>query len=165
MNTDTATNDAIAGVGGNVNAAPSRDARASLLAFRDAVLLHSAFFGLFVVFNIFRFASSRFRGALKGFTGTYRFRSGNTSRIVVFNGNSIKTRRGVPGDSHNFEIAFTDLPGALSYMAKYPNDPITLIMENKIVQSGNLFYLYKFGYLAGLCESIATGLFRRKKKD
>ncbi len=35
-------------------------------------------------------------------------------------------------------------------------------MENKIEQIGNLYYLYRFGFYSGLCESIVRGLGRNR---
>jgi hypothetical protein len=105
--------------------------------------------------------NTRFRKAVSLFIATYQFRAGSSARQLIFDGNGVRTRRGAC-TSPDFEINFIDLTGSLAYMRKYPNDLLTLIMENKIEQTGNLYYLYRFGYLCGLCESAFGSLISRK---
>jgi len=130
-------------------------------SLRDSFLLHISIILIALVFRLFHLSSRRFRNATDSFDSVYQFRSGRSVRRLIFSNNRITTRHG-PCASPDFEIHFIDLPGALAYIAKYPNDPITLIMENKIVQIGNLYYLYRFGYYCGLCESIIGNLGRRR---
>lgn len=130
------------------------------LNLRDAVLLNAVVVILCLVFKAAMRLDARFRKAADSFSAVYQFSSGRAARRLIFTGRGVATRRGRCGVP-DFEIRFIDLTGALSYMAKYPNDPITLIMENRIEQVGNLFYLYKFGYLCGLCESF----FSRRKQE
>ncbi len=130
-------------------------------SLRDSFLLHITIISIALIFRIFHLISRRFRNATDSFDSIYQFRSGHSVRRLIFSNNRIATRSG-PCPSPDFEIHFIDLLGTLAYIAKYPNDPITLIMENKIVQIGNLYYLYRFGYYCGLCESIIGNLGHRR---
>jgi hypothetical protein len=135
--------------------------KTAIRTFRDALLLHVAIIGLSLVFKLARLLDARFRKAVASYCAVYQFRSENSARQIVFKQGRIASRRG-ECQAPDFVITFIDLPGALSYMAKYSNDPITLLMENKIDQIGNLYFLYKFGYLCGLCEDYFSNIFKRK---
>ena len=130
--------------------------------FRDALLLNVSIITLCLVFKLAKILDARFRKAINSFAAAYQFRAGKSARQLIFNENGIKSLRGKRA-APDFEIRFIDLPGALSYMAKFPNDPVTLVMENKIEQIGNLYFLYKFGYLCGLCETFFSNISFRNK--
>ncbi len=131
------------------------------------VLLHVILVAAGVLFNFFRLMDRRFSRAVDSFEAVYVIRTPSAARSLVFGRGRIRTRRGADG-SPDYEIALLDPPGALKGILENPNDLITLVVENKINQQGNLFYLYKIGYLIGLAEarfrSLSGGLvnlFRR----
>lgn len=105
-----------------------------------------------LLFTCFKLLDSRFRRAVASFEAVYLFRTPSSSRSLVFSNGRITTREDGIGPP-DFEVDLLDPKGALRAVLKNPNDLISLIVENKIDQSGNLFFLYKFGYLAGLCEA------------
>lgn len=114
-------------------------------------LLHASVLGIWLVFILVRLVDPRFRGAIESFEATYQFRVGTATRRLIVSDGRVRTRRGAV-EAPEFEIVFLDLPGALRHMLKDANDVLTLMVENKIDQTGNNYYLFKFGYLCGLCE-------------
>lgn len=115
-------------------------------------LLHVLVMAAGLLFTCFRLLDSRFRRAVESFEAVYSFQTPSSSRALVFDNGRINTRRRVVGPP-DFEIRLLDPRGALRSILRNPNDLITLVVENKINQRGNLFFLYKFGYLVGLCEA------------
>jgi len=93
----------------------------------------------------------RFRKALERFDATYQFRTGPITRRLIFADGCIRTRRGLDPSS-DYEIVLLDPPGVVRRILKNPDNLIKLLMENKIDQRGNNYYLFKFGYLLGLCD-------------
>jgi len=118
---------------------------------RDGAILHGMVIGIWAVFKLVKLRSGRFRKAVEAFDATYQFRTGAIGRRLVFSAGRIRTTRGlVP--SPDYELVLIDPPGVLKRLYKNPNDLIKLLMENKIDQLGNNYFLFKFGYLVGLCE-------------
>ncbi len=117
----------------------------------SAVLLHLFVAGVRLVFAVARWTNPRFRRAITSFEATYQFRAGPSTRRLVFRDGRVRTGRGACA-SPEYEVVFLDLPGALRIMISEPDNPLRLLTENKIEQSGNNYYLFKFGYLCGLCE-------------
>ncbi len=60
--------------------------------------------------------------------------------------------------SPDYEIKFIDLLGTVRHMVNDSNDVLGLLIENKIDQTGNTYYLFKFGYLFGLIERSVRNL-------
>lgn len=117
---------------------------------RDAFILHAIVLTSWVVFGVVRLLSRRFRRALRSFEATYQFRTASAGRQLIFSGGRIRTRRGIAG-APDFELVLLDPPGVLNRLRENPNDMLALMLENKIDQRGNQFYLFKYGYLWGLC--------------
>jgi hypothetical protein len=117
----------------------------------DAAILHGLVIVIWAVFNLVRLRSERFRQALDRFQATYQFRAGTRARRLIFSAGRIATRGG-PVPSPDYELILLDPWGVLRQLLKNPNDLIRLLMENKIDQHGNNYFLFKFGYLLGLCE-------------
>lgn len=118
---------------------------------KQALFLHTFVIAVWLLFNVFRLLDKRFATAIRSFSATYHFCTPLCVRSLVFDCGRIKTRRG-KSPSPDFEILILDPLGVLVSMSNNPDDLYTLVMENKINQSGNLFFLYKFGFLAGLCN-------------
>jgi len=117
----------------------------------DAIILHGIVIGSWLVFMLVKRRSSRFRKALENFNATYQFRAGKMGRLLIFSDGRIFTRRGIVPNP-DYELDLIDPAGVLKRLTKNPDDLIKLLMENKIDQRGNNFYLFKFGYLLGLCQ-------------
>jgi len=138
----------------------------------DAAILNVMVVGIRGMFGLVNLRSPRFREALKGFDATYRFRAGSSARRLVFADGRIGAPRG-EGPAPDYELILLDPAGVVKRMYENPDDMIKLLMENKIDQSGNNFYLFKFGYLLGLCEryfrdlagSVRPDFFRQRKAD
>ena len=114
-------------------------------------MVHAMVIAIAMVFHLVNSRSSRFRKALEKFDAIYQFRTGDTGRRLIFLDGHIKIRAGlVPAP--DYELVLLDPPGVLKRLYKNPDDVIKLLMENKIDQRGNNFYLFKFGYLFGLCQ-------------
>lgn len=120
-------------------------------------MLHLFLMALGFLFNCFRIFDGRFGRAVRSYEAEYAFRTPSSARTLLFSRGRIRTRKGV-GPSPDYEIVILDPPGALKTLMKNPDDLLTLIVENKINQKGNLFFLYKLGYLVGLCNARLGGL-------
>lgn len=118
----------------------------------QAILFHSLILALWAVFNFFGLFDKRFKKSVESFSATYQFRTPSTARVLVFDGGRIRTRRGTVSSS-DYEVTIPDPLALLKSLNNNQNDPLSLVMENKISQSGNLFFLYRFGYLLGLCSA------------
>jgi hypothetical protein len=117
----------------------------------DAVILHGVVLGSWLIFRLVKLRSIRFQKALENFNATYQFRTGSMGRLLIFSDGNIATRRGIVPEP-DYELVLLDPLGVLKRLAKNPDDVIKLLMENKIDQRGNNYYLFKFGYLLGLCQ-------------
>lgn len=123
----------------------------------NSALLHSLLLIMWAVFFSARLLSGRFHKALEGFEATYQFRSAAAARRLVFSNGKISTRAGTC-ESPEYEILFIDLFGSLHQLVKSSNDVLRLVFENKIDHSGNIYYLFKIGYLFGLIERSLQSL-------
>lgn len=130
---------------------PMRASKTFLSRVETGLLFHASVVGIWLVFAFIRLIDERFRRAIESFEATYQFRVGTSTRRLIVSDSRVRTRRGAV-EAPEFEIVFLDLPGALRHMLKDANDMLTLMVENKIDQTGNNYYLFKFGYLCGLCE-------------
>ncbi len=117
----------------------------------DEAILHGMVIGTWAAFRLVKLRSRRFRNAVDSFEATYQFRTASAGRTLIFSGGRITTRRGF-SPSPDYEIVLLDPRGAFRQLFKNPDDMIRLLMENKIDQRGNNYYLFKYGYLLGLCE-------------
>ncbi len=126
----------------------------------DAVILHGVVIGSWLVLRLVKRRSRRLQKALENFRAIYQFRTGATGRLLIFSDGRITTRRGIVPEP-DYEIDLIDPLGVLKRLAKNPDDVIKLLMENKIDQRGNNFYLFKFGYLLGLCQRWFQELWER----
>ena len=134
----------------------------------DALLLHLVVAGIRTVFAVARWTNPKFRKAIASFEATYQFRAGPSTRRLVFQDGRISTHRGAC-PAPEYEVVFIDLPGALRIMSKEPNNPLRLLSQKKIEQRGNNYYLFKLGYLFGLCERqlrdlVASGPVSRRQQ-
>ncbi len=125
--------------------------RRSVKRLWTGLVLHTVVLGVWGVFISARVLMPRFRNAVKGFEATYQFRFAASARRLVISKGRIKTHGGAC-ESPDYEIEFIDLPGALRHMFGDSNDVMGLVIENKIDQKGNVYYLFQFGYLFGLIE-------------
>ncbi len=96
--------------------------------------------------------------ALAEFNGVYRFESGDRrfARYLVLEGGKVfagKNRAGEP----DFKLTIFD-PSKLSLRGRQEM-VLEIIIGNKIGQTGNLFYLYQFGFILSLLDRS----FKRKK--
>jgi len=127
---------------------------------RNALIVHAMVIAIWLVFHLVRSRSARFRKALEKFNAIYQFRTGDTGRRLIFLDGNIKIRGGIV-PAPDYELVLLDPPGVLKRLYKNPDDVIKLLMENKIDQRGNNFYLFKFGYLFGLCQRYFQDLMEK----
>ncbi len=127
---------------------------------RDSIVLNGVVVGSRVAFGLAGIFSERFRRAVDGFEAVYRFSAGGGARCLVFSGGRIRIRGGgaAPPD---YELVLLDPAGFLRSMRKDPNDTLRLLLENKIEQRGNNYYLFKYGYLWGLCIRLLQDVNQR----
>lgn len=132
---------------------------------QHAALLHGSVIGTWLVFKLARRLDPRMKKATKTFEATYQFRSGSAVRRLIFTGGRVTTRRGAVADP-DYELVLLDPPAVIRQLAEDPNDVLRLLMDNKVRQRGNMYYLFRYGYLWGLCRRYATelaGRFERKR--
>ena len=126
----------------------------------DAIILHGVVIGSWLVFMLVKLRYSRFQKALENFSATYQFRTGSMGRLLIFSNGRIITRRGIIPDP-DYELDLINPLGVLKRLVRNPDDLIKLLMENKIGQRGNNYFLFKFGYLLGLCQRWLLDLTER----
>lgn len=117
----------------------------------DGAVVHGMVMGTAALFDLVRRADPRFRKALEGFDATYQFRTGGTAHRLIFDHGRIRTRPGRTS-SPDYELNLLDPVGVVRRLVEDPNKTINLLMENKIDQRGNNYYLFKYGYLMGLAD-------------
>jgi hypothetical protein len=113
-----------------------------------------------LMFTIVSKRDRRFQRAIAGFNAVFQFRSGNAVRQIVFKEGKISTKKGAHVNP-DFELIFIDLPGMIKQHMENPGDMLMLLLANKIDKRGNTYFLFKFGYLAKLCEVYFRNLFSR----
>ncbi|MBU1669974.1 MAG: hypothetical protein KKF41_03440 [Actinobacteria bacterium] len=118
----------------------------------EGFVLHALLTVVAFAFNRLKVLDARFGRAVAGYDAVYVFSTPSSERTLVFGRGRIRTRRG-RAPSPDFEISILDPPGALRAILRNPDDPISLVVQNKIEQSGNLFFLYKLGSLFGLSRA------------
>lgn len=126
-------------------------------ALTQGLALHGAVAGLAAALRVARVANPRVKRSVEDFCATYQFVSGNSVRRLVFENGKIRSRRG-RADNPDYEVTIHDLPGAVRILKEEPNNLLRLMVANKIDQTGNTWYLFRLGYLAGLMERQARDL-------
>ncbi len=132
------------------------------LPTRSSLLLHGLVIGMSAGFRIARGTDSRFRRALEGYRATYLFRAGAASRQLIVGDGRIRTRAGRCAKP-DCEIVFYDLSATLKHIREQPDDRFGRLSDNRIEQIGNKFYVFKLGYLGGLCEKRLRDLTSKMK--
>ena len=117
-------------------------------------------YGVWLLFNIMKRISPPMGRTLADFSAVYGFRSNYAVRQMVFDRGKIRIRQKWQ-DQPDFELTFIDFPGAVSLLRQHPGDMIRLLLENKIHKQGNIYFLFKLGYLFGLCQRVLTERFGR----
>ena len=127
-------------------------------SFRDGLMIHAAVFGLGLLLEVLRRRDARIQRALTNFSACYQFRTPHgAARRLIFAGGRARTRAGL-ADAPDYEVVLLDPPAVVEQLARDPDDVVRLLLENKIDQRGNPYYLFKLGYLMGLCERRLRGL-------
>jgi len=115
--------------------------------------------GLQVLASVLMWASRRdalLGRAIRECRGTYRFesRAGDQARHLVFAGGKVSARKKRPEAVH---FTFTlRQPDAFSFSSR-PDQLLEILIGNKIVQTGNLYYVYQLGFILSLLERYFTG--------
>lgn len=116
-------------------------------------LLQGFVLTLLAVFRAAWLMDPRFRKAVRSFRATYVFHSGDAAGQLVFKpGGRFHFSPRPASGREDYRVDFLDLPAAVERMAEDPNDVIRLLLENRVDASGNVYYLFHFGYLCELCR-------------
>lgn len=107
--------------------------------------------GLGVLFAAANKRDDRFREAIATFEATYQFRMGRWTRQLHFERGKVWTSGRIV--EPDFEIVILDLYEAVKLISQEPENVLRLLMENRIQQRGNKYFLFRFGYLCGLTEN------------
>ncbi len=91
-----------------------------------------------------------FKKALFSFNAVFLFRCGTSKRHLKFSNGKIVM--GNLTDPSDFELTINDLYGAIATVRESQGDMLMLLLKNKIHKKGNLYYLFKLGYLFSLCD-------------
>ncbi len=116
-------------------------------------LLIRIIWGLFIVMK--RLDPS-FKKALFSFKAVFLFRCGISERHLKFDNGWIQI--GNLTDPSDFELTINDLSGAIKTVRESQGDVLMLLLKNKIHKKGNLYYLFKLGYLFSLCDRYFRNL-------
>jgi hypothetical protein len=100
--------------------------------------------------------------AIKELDGVFRFRSGDRifSRHLVFRDGRVFVKKDWDGDA-DFTFTIYDFSG-LALNTKTENI-LDVIIGNKVGQSGNMYYLFQFGFVTSLLERAVKYPALRKK--
>jgi len=99
--------------------------------------------------------------ALDQAVGVYRFEDGSGAlfRHLIFQNGRVKAQRDWPQPA-DFTLTLYQ-PSALGIGTK-PESVLEVVIGNKVGQSGNLYYIYQFGFILSLLERYFTA--RRLKR-
>ncbi len=132
---------------------------------RDRLVIHAGVFGLGMLLEVIRRRDDRLRRALAGFDACYQFRTpGGAARRLIFGGGRTRSRAG-RGPAPDYEVVLLDPPAVIGQLARDPDDVVRLLLEGKIDQRGNPYYLFKLGYLLGLCERHLRGMLPQRPRS
>jgi hypothetical protein len=108
--------------------------------------------GLTLLFVAANKRDERFRRAIADFEATYQFRVGSSAQQVHFDHGQVWTSAPSEIQEPDFEIVILDIYEAVKLISREPENVLRLLMENRIEQRGNKYFLFRFGYLCGLTE-------------
>jgi hypothetical protein len=137
---------------------------ARLDAIREQALLHGLVIGLASALELGRHLDERLHSAIASFDACYQFRAGEAARQLVFSDGRVRTFRG-RCESPDFEVTFLELACSLDRLRGGPQHVFRLLLENKIDQRGNKHYLFRLGYLIGLCDTRARAVAARLQRS
>jgi len=127
---------------------------------RDRLMIHAGVFGLGLLLEVTRRHDARLQRALNGFSACYQFCTpGGAARRLIFEGGRARSRAG-RDPAPDYEVVLLDPLAVVGQLARDPDDVVRLLLEGKIDQRGNPYYLFKLGYLLALCERRLRGLGR-----
>jgi hypothetical protein len=125
---------------------------------KEKLIFFALIYGMWLLFGIMKRVSHPMGRTLADLSAVYCFRSKYSVRQMVFDRGKILIREKWR-DQPDFELTFIDLPGAVSLLKDHPGDMIRLLLENKIHKRGNMYFLFKLGYLFGLCQRVLDDRF------
>ncbi|MBN2295040.1 MAG: hypothetical protein JXM70_21605 [Pirellulales bacterium] len=138
----------------------------------DAVVLHLSVIGSWAIIEIVRRRYGRLQRAIQSFEATYQFTAGSAVRSLTFSKGHVETKYG-PVTSPDYELILLDPLAVARQIAINPNDIFKLMVENKIEQRGNNYFLFRYGYLLGLSRryfedlltAITAPIFPKRKHN
>ncbi len=97
--------------------------------------------------------------ALQEFDGVYKFESGDQrfSRFLVFQDGKVSAPKDFSGE-HDFLFTLYDV-SRMKLGRRSSDMVLEIVIGNKIGQSGNLYYIYRLGFIMSLLDRS----FRRKQ--
>ena len=137
-----------------------------------AVILHTLVIASWAIIEIVRRRYGRLQRAVESFEATYQFTDGSTIRRLIFSQGRVKTKSG-PVASPDYELILLDPLAVAGQIAKNPDGLFKLMVENKIDQRGNNYFLFKYGYLMGLSRryfedllaALPAPIFLKRKRN
>jgi len=104
------------------------------------------------------------RRALQDFEATYQFVHGDDAHQLCFAQGRVRARPG-RAPRADYELVFIDLRAALQRLRHNPNDVLGLQLENLIEETGNIYYLFRLGYLLGLLQRRGLDLSQHLRRS
>ncbi len=128
---------------------------------REAALLHGSVLGLQALLSLSRRLDARVRHTLSAEEVVFQFRTERSARRLVIADGRVRSSAGLCTDP-DFEVVFVDLEGALRRIREEPGNLLSLLVENKIEQRGNTYYLFELGYLLTLSQQALEAAIPRR---
>jgi hypothetical protein len=93
--------------------------------------------------------SPNYRKNIKNFTGSYRFRdrAGNVNVMVSFHEGHMKISED-PLPQTDVMVTFKNPTALRNFLLAFKKDILRVLLQNEILVTGNLNYLYKFIFMA-----------------
>ena len=129
----------------------------------NKLVFHGSIMAINIMFNFVKKHDLRFKRSVDSYNAIYQFRYRQSARQLIFNNGKIKTMSGL-FHSPDFEIAFIDITKVIRKTKDDPGNMLVLLLENLICVNGNTFYLFKFGYLVGICDYYFRNIGKKVRK-
>ena len=113
---------------------------------------------LFKLFSLVFVFDKKFRKNIENFNARYLFKSKDNEIHVaaVFKNSKMKVYK-KEIDNTNVTVIFKDAPSLVKFITSDNPNLLIAILNQDIVVSGNLNYIYKFGYMAKHLQVMITG--------
>ncbi|MFZ5766263.1 MAG: hypothetical protein ACOY4H_11815 [Thermodesulfobacteriota bacterium] len=129
--------------------------------FRQCIASETAEEFLQILLNLMSvvfLVNPQYRANIKGFVGRYQFCSadGQVTMAAIFKDGKMEVKEKMIANPH-VTVTFRNGRALLDFLLAPRQDILGSMLRNDVSTSGNLNYLYKFGYMAKKLQLLLTG--------